>query len=64
VLSFADVLRRYLDASGYERRKVVPIRLPGTAKARAGSSLPAQLPEPVVGRGTWGQFLAETYGRG
>ncbi len=64
VLSFAAVMREYLQASGHGWRKVLPIRLPGTAEARAGGMLPAKDPEPITGQRTWKEFLAETYARG
>lgn len=59
VLTFADVMRQYLTATGHPRRRVLSIRLPGTAQVRAGSMLPAKDPEPVLGHRTWEEFLRE-----
>jgi len=55
-LSMAELLRRYLRATG-RRRLLVPVRLPGGAAAaiRDGANL---APDRAVGRQTWDDFLA------
>ncbi|WP_407562882.1 SDR family oxidoreductase [Streptomyces sp. 184] len=53
--TWADMVRVYLRASR-RRRPVMPVRLPGLAKVRAGRLLPTG---PVNGRKTWEEFLAE-----
>jgi uncharacterized protein YbjT (DUF2867 family) len=60
VVSFAELIRAYLRASG-RRRWVVPVWLPGTRAIRAGALLPAQpaTPAPTAGRRTWEEFLSE-----
>jgi uncharacterized protein YbjT (DUF2867 family) len=60
VLDFADVLREYLRATGRGRRRVVEIRMPGTASARAGGMLPG--PGAVTGGRSWARFVAEHHG--
>ncbi len=61
VLSFAELIRAYLRASG-RRRRVVPVRLPATRKIRAGALLPVPdgPPGPTLGHRTWAEFLATT----
>lgn len=53
--TWADMVRVYLRA-GHRRKPVMPVRLPGLAKVRAGHLLPTG---PVTGRRTWEEFLAE-----
>lgn len=53
--TWADMVRVYLRAA-HRRRPVIPVRLPGLAKVRAGHLLPAG---PVTGSRTWEDFLAE-----
>ncbi|MFW6694474.1 SDR family oxidoreductase [Streptomyces sp. MAR4 CNX-425] len=53
--TWADMVRAYLRA-GRRRKPVLPVRLPGLAKVRAGHLLPAG---PVTGRKTWEEFLTE-----
>jgi uncharacterized protein YbjT (DUF2867 family) len=54
-LSFADVIRIYLGATG-RRRPIVPVWLPGLAAIRAGGLIPVG--EHTTGERTWAQFLA------
>jgi uncharacterized protein YbjT (DUF2867 family) len=55
-LTAADLIRRYLRATG-RRRAVIAVRLPGTARIRAGGLVPSG-PGSALGRRTWEQFLA------
>lgn len=58
----ADMIRAYLRARRL-RRPVVPVRMPGTRKIRAGCLLPEQTgSEQTAGRRTWEEFLAERVG--
>jgi uncharacterized protein YbjT (DUF2867 family) len=54
VSSWADLLRGYLKAS-HRRRRVLPVRIPGTRAVRDGALLPS--PGHTTGRRTWEQFL-------
>jgi uncharacterized protein YbjT (DUF2867 family) len=56
VTDWAALMRDYLRAS-HRRRRVVPVRIPGTRAVRAGGLLPPA--EHVEGHRTWEQFLAE-----
>jgi uncharacterized protein YbjT (DUF2867 family) len=60
IYEMADLLRRYLRASG-KRRLMVPLRIPGEA-ARAVRAGVILAPERAVGRRTWEEFLAERVG--
>jgi uncharacterized protein YbjT (DUF2867 family) len=56
VLSFADVIHGYLQAT-HRRRRVVTIPLPGLRAVRAGGLLPHG--EHSTGTRTWAQFLTD-----
>lgn len=59
VISFADLLRRYLRAT-QRRRPVLPIPIPGTRAVKAGGLVVADHGsafEPVAGKVTWEEFL-------
>jgi hypothetical protein len=56
VLSFADVIHGYLQAT-HRRRRVVTIPLPGLRAVRAGGLLPQG--EHSTGTRTWAQFLTD-----
>jgi uncharacterized protein YbjT (DUF2867 family) len=55
VSSWADLLKGYLRAS-HRRRRVLPVRVPGTRAVRNGALLPP--PGHTTGSRTWDQFLA------
>src|ERR1700756_2450505 len=55
VSNWTDLLRGYLNAS-HSRRRVLPVRIPGTRAIRNGALLPP--PGHTVGSRTWDQFLA------
>jgi uncharacterized protein YbjT (DUF2867 family) len=55
VSNWADLLRGYLKASR-RRRRVLPVRIPGTRAVRNGALLPP--PGHTAGSRTWDQFLA------
>jgi uncharacterized protein YbjT (DUF2867 family) len=57
VLSFADLIRTYLRATGRRPRPVVPIWTPGTGPIRAGALCPAKGTEATLGHRTWPEFL-------
>jgi uncharacterized protein YbjT (DUF2867 family) len=59
ILSFADLIRVYLSATGRRPRPVVPVWTPGIAPIRAGAMYPRQGAEVILGRRTWPDFLAE-----
>jgi uncharacterized protein YbjT (DUF2867 family) len=58
VLSFADLIRTYLTATGRRPRPVVPVWTPGIGPIRAGAMYPQQGAEATLGRRTWPDFLA------
>src|SRR6201986_1408921 len=55
VSNWTDLIRRYLKAT-HRRRRVMPVRIPGTRAGRNGAPLPP--PGHTVGSRTWDQFLA------
>jgi hypothetical protein len=55
VSNWTDLIRAYLTAS-HRRRRVLPVRIPGTRAVRNGALLPP--PGHTVGSRTWDQFLA------
>jgi uncharacterized protein YbjT (DUF2867 family) len=57
VLSFADVIRIYLQATGRRPRPVVPIWTPGIGPIRAGALYPRPGTEVTLGRRSWLDFL-------
>jgi uncharacterized protein YbjT (DUF2867 family) len=57
VLSFADLVRGYLRASG-RRRPVLPVWLPGLRRIRDGALIPEPSADTLIGTRTWAQFLA------
>ena len=57
VLSFADLVRGYLRASG-RRRPVLPVWLPGLRKIRDGALIPEPSADTLIGSRTWADFLA------
>ncbi len=60
VISFADLLRRYLRATS-RRRPIVPIPIPGTRAIRAGALVVSQdqaTAGSLAGKATWEEFLA------
>jgi len=59
VLSFAAVIRMYLQATGRRPRPVVPIWTPGIGPIRAGALCPRPGTEVTLGRRSWLDFLAE-----
>jgi uncharacterized protein YbjT (DUF2867 family) len=58
ILSFADLIRTYLSATGRRPRPVVPVWTPGIGPIRAGAMYPQQGAEVILGRRTWPDFLA------
>jgi uncharacterized protein YbjT (DUF2867 family) len=58
ILSFADLTRIYLTATGRRPRPVVPVWTPGIGPIRAGAMYPQQGAEATLGRRTWPDFLA------
>jgi uncharacterized protein YbjT (DUF2867 family) len=57
VLSFADLVRGYLRASG-RRRPVLPVWLPGLRRIRDGALIPEPSADTLIGTRTWAEFLA------
>jgi uncharacterized protein YbjT (DUF2867 family) len=57
VLSFADLVRGYLRASG-RRRPVLPVWLPGLRRIRDGALIPGPSADTLIGTRTWAEFLA------
>jgi uncharacterized protein YbjT (DUF2867 family) len=55
VSNWTELLRGYLKAS-HRRRRVLPVRIPGTRAVRNGALLPP--PGHTVGSRTWDEFLA------
>jgi uncharacterized protein YbjT (DUF2867 family) len=55
VSSWTDLLKGYLEAS-HRRRRVLPVRIPGTRAVRNGALLPP--PGHTTGSRTWEEFLA------
>jgi len=58
ILSFADLIRVYLRATGRRPRPVIPVWTPGIGPIRAGALCPQQGAEATLGRRTWPDFLA------
>jgi uncharacterized protein YbjT (DUF2867 family) len=56
VLSFADLVRGYLRASG-RRRPVLPVWLPGLRRIRDGALIPEPSADTLIGTRTWAEFL-------
>jgi uncharacterized protein YbjT (DUF2867 family) len=59
ILSFADLIRTYLSATGRRPRPVVPVWTPGIGPIRAGAMYPRPEAGATLGRRTWPDFLAE-----
>jgi uncharacterized protein YbjT (DUF2867 family) len=59
ILSFADLIRTYLSATGRRPRPVVPVWTPGIGPIRAGALYPRPEAEVTLGQRTWPDFLAE-----
>ena len=57
VLSFADLIRMYLQATGRRPRPVVPVWTPGIGPIRAGALYPRPGTEVTLGRRSWPDFL-------
>jgi uncharacterized protein YbjT (DUF2867 family) len=55
VSNWTDLIRGYLKAT-HRRRRVLPVRIPGTRAVRNGALLPP--PGHTAGSRTWDQFLA------
>lgn len=55
VSNWTDLIRRYRKAT-HRRRRVLPVRIPGTRAVRNGALLPP--PGHTAGSRTWDQFLA------
>jgi uncharacterized protein YbjT (DUF2867 family) len=58
VLSFADLMRTYLMATGRRPRPVVSVWTPGIGPIRAGALYPRPGAEATLGHRTWPDFLA------
>jgi uncharacterized protein YbjT (DUF2867 family) len=58
ILSFADLIRMYLSATGRRPRPVVPVWTPGIGPIRAGALYPRPEAEATLGHRTWSDFLA------
>jgi uncharacterized protein YbjT (DUF2867 family) len=58
VLSFADVIRAYLSATGRRPRPMLPLWIPGLAPIRAGAMYPPPGAEVTLGHRTWPDYLA------
>jgi uncharacterized protein YbjT (DUF2867 family) len=58
VLSFADLIRTYLTATGRRPRPVVPIWTPGIGPIRAGALYPQPGTAATLGHRSWPDFLA------
>jgi uncharacterized protein YbjT (DUF2867 family) len=58
ILSFANMIRMYLSATGRRPRPVVPVWTPGIGPIRAGAMYPQQGAEVILGRRAWPDFLA------
>jgi uncharacterized protein YbjT (DUF2867 family) len=59
ILSFADLIRGYLRATGRRPRPVVRVWTPGLGPVRAGALYPRPGAEATLGRRTWPDFLAD-----
>jgi uncharacterized protein YbjT (DUF2867 family) len=59
ILSFADLTRMYLSATGRRPRPVVPVWTPGIGPIRAGALYLRPEAEATLGHRTWSDFLAE-----
>jgi uncharacterized protein YbjT (DUF2867 family) len=57
VLSFGDVIRAYLTATGRRARPVVPVWIPGIGPIRAGALYPQPGSDAIIGHRTWPEFL-------
>jgi uncharacterized protein YbjT (DUF2867 family) len=62
-LSFADLIRTYLKATGRRPRPVVPVLIPGTGPIRAGAMIPLPGTEITLGHRSWPDFLADMGGK-
>jgi uncharacterized protein YbjT (DUF2867 family) len=58
LLSFGDVIRTYLRATGRRPRPVLPVWIPGLGPIRAGAMYPSPGAEVTLGHRTWPDFLA------
>jgi uncharacterized protein YbjT (DUF2867 family) len=58
ILSFANLIRTYLSATGRRPRPVVPVWTPGIGPIRAGAMYPRPGAEAILGHRTWPDFLA------
>jgi uncharacterized protein YbjT (DUF2867 family) len=58
VLSFADLIRTYLRATGRRPRPVVPVWTPGIGPIRAGALYPQPGTGATLGHRSWPDFLA------
>jgi len=58
ILSFADLIRMYLEAVGRRPRPVVPVWTPGLGPVRAGALYPRPGSGATLGRRSWPDFLA------
>jgi uncharacterized protein YbjT (DUF2867 family) len=59
ILSFANMIRMYLSATGRRPRPVVAVWTPGIGPIRAGALYPRPEAEATLGHRTWPDFLAE-----
>jgi uncharacterized protein YbjT (DUF2867 family) len=57
ILSFADLIRMYLRATGRRPRPVVPVWTPGIGPIRAGALYPQPGTGATLGRRSWLDFL-------
>jgi len=62
VLSFADVIRMYLRATGRRPRPVMPVWTPGIGPVRVGALCPQPGTGATLGHRSWLGFLAEKPG--
>jgi len=62
VLSFADVIRMYLRATGRRPRPVMPVWTPGIGPVRVGALCPQPGTGATLGHRSWLDFLAEKPG--
>jgi uncharacterized protein YbjT (DUF2867 family) len=57
ILSFADLIRTYLQVTGLRPRPVVPVWTPGIGPIRAGALYPPPGAQATLGQRTWPDFL-------
>ena len=62
ILSFADVIRIYLRATGQRPRPLVPVWAPGIGSIRSGALYPRPGEEATLGHRSWEDFLTEKPG--